>query len=111
MKKDVSVFLAHILGEIRKIEISLYGISKKDFLADSDKKDATLRRLEVIGEAVKNIPSEFRKGNPAVPWDDIAGTRDVLIHHYFGVDCDEVWRIIQKDLPELKKKIKKIQEN
>ena len=70
-------------------------------------RDATIRRLEIIGEAVKNIPNSFRNKYPEVPWRNIAGFRDILIHAYFGINLDRVWNIIKKDLPDLKKNIKK----
>lgn len=110
MKKDVLIFLTHVLQSIEVIEASLKRITKKEFLRDLDKRDATVRRLEMIGEAVKNIPAEFRKKYPAIPWIDIAGTRDKLIHHYFGVDFEEVWNIVKDDFPTLKKQVEEILE-
>ena len=73
--------------------------------------DALIRRIEIIGEAVKNLPREFRDRYPVIPWGDIAGMRDKLMHHYFGVDSEVVWRTVQDDIPELKKKIKEILKN
>jgi uncharacterized protein with HEPN domain len=73
--------------------------------------DAVIRNLEVIGEAVKNIPPEIRSKYPEVPWRQIAGFRDVVIHHYFGVDLNIVWTVIRKHLKELKPKIERILEN
>ena len=67
-----------------------------------------LRRLEIIGEAVKNIPDDFRAKYPDIPWRQIAGMRDVLIHAYFGVNLRRVWKVIKEDLPEIKLKILKI---
>jgi len=67
-----------------------------------------LRRLEVIGEAVKNLPLDFREKYPNIDWKKIAGLRDVLIHAYFGVSLERIWVIVKDDLPDLKKKIKKI---
>jgi len=67
--------------------------------------DATVRRLEIIGEAVRNIPDSFRKKHAKVPWKKIAGLRDVLIHEYFGVDMELVWKIANKDIPKLKKQV------
>jgi len=67
-----------------------------------------LRRLEIIGEAVKNIPDDFRAKYPDIPWRQIAGMRDILIHAYFGVELRRVWKVVKEDLPELKLKILKI---
>ena len=64
--------------------------------------DGVIRQLEIIGEAVKNLPDSFREKHPHIPWQDIAGTRDKLIHHYFGVSLDEVWLMVQRDVPVLK---------
>ena len=70
--------------------------------------DAVIRRLEIIGEATKNIPEEFTKKHSEVPWSGIAKMRDKLIHKYFGVDLDLTWDVLKDDLPSLKEKIKKI---
>lgn len=109
--KSANVFLTHILESIEKIETSLQGKTKKDFLDSIDLQDANVRRLEIIGEAAKNLPIAFTKKHKNVPWSDIARTRDKLIHHYFGVDLDQVWLIIKDDLPKLKKQIQKINES
>lgn len=64
-------------------------------------RDAVLRNLEVVGEAAKQLDDETRNGAPGVPWHRIAGLRDVLIHHYFGVDLDAVWRVVEVEVPVL----------
>ncbi len=68
--------------------------------------DAVIRNLEIIGEAVKNISPAMRIEYPDVPWKQIAGLRDVLIHHYFGVDLETVWLVVEKRLPDLSERIK-----
>ena len=71
---------------------------------------AVIRRLEIMGEAAKNIPEDFRNKYCEVPWKQIAGMRDVLIHGYFGVNLERVWIVVERDLPDLKQKISKILE-
>jgi uncharacterized protein with HEPN domain len=110
MKKDVKTFLLHVLESIERIEEYTEGVSREEFMENHQVQDAVLRRLEIIGEAVKNIPQDFRDKYPQVPWKQIAGTRDILIHEYFGVDLDLVWEIVERDLPELKEKIERILE-
>ena len=80
-------------------------MSKDDFLKSVSIQDAVIRRLEIIGEAVKNIPPEFRDEYPDIPWRQIAGMRDVLIHGYFGVDLAMTWKLVKSDLPELERKV------
>jgi len=108
MKRDEIVFLEDILREISKIEESTKNLSEKNFIDNLDIKDATLRRIEVIGEAVKNISDKTRKKYPEVEWNKVAGTRDVLIHAYFGVLDSIIWNIIKRDIPIIKKQIQKI---
>ena len=111
MKRDEVVFLEDVLNEILKIEKSVENINEEEFVKNLDVKDATLRRIEVIGEAVKNISDKTKKKYPQVEWQKIAGTRDVLIHAYFGVLDSIVWKIIKKDIPILKEQIYKIKED
>ena len=105
MKKDDTIYLKHILNEIIKIENSIKNQSKKDFLSDLDVQDAVIRRIEIIGEATKNISMELRENYPNIPWKKISGTRDVLIHSYFSVDLDLVWNIINNEITVFKKQI------
>ena len=67
-----------------------------------------MRRLEIIGEAAKNVPDDFRKKHPIEEWKKISGMRDVLIHAYFGINLERVWNAVKNDLPDLKEKIKSI---
>ena len=110
MKKEMRIFIDDILECIKKIEGYMHGISKEDFFQSTQVQDAVLRRIEVIGEAVKNIPQDFRNKYPDIPWKQIAGMRDILIHGYFGVNLERVWVAVSEDLPDLKHKISKLQE-
>ncbi|MDK2826492.1 Uncharacterized conserved protein, contains HEPN domain [Methanolobus vulcani] len=109
--KDPEVFVMHIIDSIEKIEDFTSNKTKDDFLEDVQLQDATIRRIEIIGEASKNIPEDFKSKYPDVPWSEMARTRDKLIHGYFGVDLNLTWDIIQYDLPTLKEKMHQILED
>ena len=108
--RDVIVYLEDILLAVELIENSLQGKTKSVFLKNRDLQDVVLRRLEIIGEAAKHIPSKLREEFKAIPWKSIAGTRDILIHAYFDINLEKVWLVIEGDLPHLKKEIKKMLE-
>ncbi len=108
MSKDVTVFIKHILESIVLIEEYIYNISNDDFIKSRQIQDAVMRRLEIIGEATKNIPDGFKKEYPDIPWREIAGMRDILIHNYFGVDLELTWTTIKENLPDLKNKLSAI---
>ncbi|MBI2445939.1 DUF86 domain-containing protein [Candidatus Micrarchaeota archaeon] len=108
MKRDIGVYLDDILESILLIREYVRGMDRDDFNANMQTKDAVLRRLEIIGEAVKNIPESIRVQHPKMPWKEIAGMRDILIHAYFGVNMDRVWTTINKNINELEATIYKI---
>lgn len=108
MKNDPYVYLGHILDCIEAIAGYLTGKSLSDFMGDQMLQDAVIRRLEIIGEAVKQMPSDFKASHPETPWRDIGDTRNKLIHEYFGVDFVLAWKIFQNDLPVLKEHIQQI---
>ena len=110
MRKGVRVFLLDIHDCIKKIEEYIHNVNKEKFIEEMQLQDAVMRRLEIIGEAAKNVSPEVRKKYPDIPWKKMAGLRDVLIHGYFGVNLERVWIAVKYDLPDLKKKIKKILE-
>lgn len=94
-------YLLHIREEIDFVLRHTNSIGKSTFLTDETLTRAVVRSLEIIGEASKKLPPDFRKSHPQVEWKKIAGTRDILIHDYFGIDWDIVWDIVSNKLPEL----------
>ena len=108
MKKNPSTFIVHIIDSINLIEEYLLDKTKDDFQESLPLQDMTMRRLEIIDEAIKNLPQEFKNDYPDIPWKRISGLRDKLIHEYFGVDLELTWNILVRDLPELKIKIQKL---
>ena len=111
MKRNIAVYIEDILESIIKIEEYTKGIGEEDFNENAQLQDAIMRRLEIIGEAVKNIPQIFRDKHPELPWKEIAGMRDVLIHAYFGVNLARVWKVVVDDMQDMKDKILKIKED
>lgn len=107
MIKDPSIFLDHILESIALIEKYVADVSEEAFLADIGTQDKVIRRLSVIGEAVSQLPEEIRKAYPDVRWKEIIGMRNFLIHEYFGVTLSEVWMTVKRDLPELRKQLRR----
>jgi len=103
--KDDSAFLRHILDEINFLEESSSGIEFSDLMKNREKQRAWLRSLEVIGEATKNLSKEFKEKYPEVEWRKIAGLRDKLIHHYFGVKWKIVWDVVKNEIPAIKLKV------
>ena len=99
--KDPRVYLAHILERIERIEA--FTQDRTAFLNNKMSQDAVLYNLMVIGEATKRIDNTYRTAHPEVPWRSMAATRDVLIHDYPGVSLQQVWQIVERDLPPLKK--------
>jgi uncharacterized protein with HEPN domain len=97
MKRDALLYVEDILESISKIEEYTRGLSETRFVEDALIQDAVIRRLEVMGEAVKNIPATVRKRYPEIRWKEIAGMRDVVIHGYFGVDARRVWKVVRDD--------------
>ena len=99
MKRDELVYLRHVANAIARIVQYTDGVDEQAFCDSTLIQDGVIRQLEIIGEAVKQIPAALREKHPDIPWQDVAGTRDRLIHHYFGVSLDEVWLMAQRDIP------------
>jgi uncharacterized protein with HEPN domain len=108
MVKDDLAYIEHILDCIRKIKEFTGGLSIKDFSVNELVQDAVIRNIEIIGEASKKISSDTKQIYYEIPWKEIAGMRDKLIHDYLGVDVEVVWRTITEDIPTLEKQIKGI---
>jgi len=110
MKRTYRDYILDILTSIQEIEEFVEGMNFEDFVKDRKTVNAVIRSLEVMGEAVKKIPSEIRKKYQEIPWKYIAGMRDKLIHEYHGVDLEIVWEVVEKEIPPLKPKFEKILE-
>jgi len=97
-KRTDREFLSDILEAIRRIKAYIAGMAYESFLQDMKTQDAVARNLEIIGEAVKNLSEEIRERHKTIPWKSMAGVRDRLIHHYFGISLDVVWEIVTTEL-------------
>jgi len=102
--KDDRLYLVHISERITRIE-EYTRDGRAAFFASPMQQDAVVRNFEIVGEAAKRISEGLKQRHPQIPWRRIAGLRDVLIHQYMGVDLNEVWRIVEQDLPTLKTQI------
>ncbi len=102
MKRDMRLYLQDIRESFIAIEEYTQKITEKEFYSSRQVQDAVIRRLEIIGEAAKNVPQEIKLKNKTIEWKKVSGLRDILIHEYFGVDIDILWDIIQNKLPGLK---------
>lgn len=94
-------WLLDMLNAARRVVEYARGLDKPAFLTTPRDQDAILRQLNILGEAVKGVSVEFRAAHDEIPWKRIAGFRDVVVHDYFHVDLEEVWRIVQEDVPSL----------
>lgn len=100
--RDDTVFVRHIRDAIARIESYLDGVTEEAFLRTPIVQDAVIRQIQIIGEAAKRLSNSFRDSTPAIPWADIAGMRDKLVHDYMGVQLDAVYETAARDIPALK---------
>ena len=101
-------YLRHIYAEAEYLLEASVALKKDEFLRSNTLRRAFVRSLEVIGEAAKKVPQDFRNGHPDVEWKSMAGMRDRLIHGYFGIDYDLVWDVIKSKMPKLKGQLEQI---
>lgn len=101
-RRDYWDYIRDIQDAINDIEdfVKAYNLDK--FLKDKKTINAVVRSFEIIGEAVKKIPAEIRRKNKSIPWKEMAGMRNILIHEYFGINIKVIWKTVQKDIPNLK---------
>ncbi len=107
-RRDNSVYLREILDSINRIQDYIGDLTFEDLANDPLRQDGVIRQLEIIGEASRVLPPEFKSAYPDVPWQKMVGMRHVIIHEYFQVDLQVIWDTVKGDLPPLKKQIQEI---
>src|SRR5690625_2163979 len=110
-KRKPDVYLQAILASIGHIQRYLDNVSEDEFYENVEKKYAVLRRLEIIGEAVKQLPEDTRENHAGIPWRQIAGMRDIIIHAYFGITLEMIWVVATEDILDLKRSVEEIIES
>jgi uncharacterized protein with HEPN domain len=108
-KREPAILLEDIRTAIAKIERYTAGLDKPAFLRDEKTADAVVRNLEIVGEAVRQLPEPWKDQHPDIPWSQMAGLRNRIVHDYMAVDLELVWNIIQDSLPDLRAQLGKIQ--
>ena len=108
-KRNPDLLVEDMLDALRKIRLYTEGMSYSSFFQDEKTIDAVVRNFEILGEAARQMPEDFVSGHPDVPWRNIAGLRNRIVHDYFGLDLDIVWQIIQNDLVPLQTQLKNLQ--
>ena len=111
MKRNYKLFVRDIWESINKIKEFVKRLSFKEFVNDDKTVSAVIRKLEIIGEPTKNIPPFIKKKYSQLNWRGMAGMRDKLVHNYFGVDFEILWKVIKEDIPSIKPLIKQMLED
>ena len=110
-ERNISLYLQDIYSAIKKIGKYTKGLSIDQFKKSDKTVDAVIRNIEVMGEAVRNMPRQAKDKHSEIPWSKIIATRNKVIHEYFGVDSEILWKTVEEDIPKLKKQIKKLLES
>jgi uncharacterized protein with HEPN domain len=100
-KRDSGIILEDIRDAMRKVSTYVEGMDLAAFMADEKTVDAVVRNISVIGEAAKQLPENFKERHPEIPWAQMAGMRNRIVHDYAGVDLEIVWRVITNSMPDL----------
>lgn len=108
MKRNITVYIKDVLENIKHAETFTEDVTYEEFIKDKKTSYAVVRCIEIMGEAVKNIPDDVREKYPDIPWKKMAGIRDKISHFYFGIDMKKVWLAVKRDIPQIKPSIKKI---
>ena len=108
MPREDRLYLSHVLDAAERIEGYIAGLELVAFLDDPLRQDGVIRQLSIVGEAVKHLSQDIRASTPDVPWGDIAGMRDRLVHDYMGVDLEAVWKTAREDVPMLKAVVREL---
>ncbi len=106
--RDVRDYLRDILNAVDEVETFVKDMSFEDFAKDRKTVNAVVRSIEVIGEASKHIPVSLRETYPVLPWKEMSGMRDKLIHGYFGIDLETIWKATREDIPSLKNTVQRM---
>ncbi|HYQ92210.1 MAG TPA: DUF86 domain-containing protein [Candidatus Competibacteraceae bacterium] len=107
-KRDSALLLEDMLRAIRKIERYITGLEREGFLQDEKTMDSVVRNLEILGEAARRLPEDFTARYPNVPWRQIAGLRNRIVHDYFDLDLEIIWQVIHHDLPLLQAQLENL---
>lgn len=108
MKREIIDYIQDIIESMNNALKFIDNMSKEEFIQDDKTIYAVIRAIEIIGEASKNIPEEVRVKHPDIPWKDMAGMRDKVIHEYFGVNIERVWLTVKDDIPRIKPLMQKV---